>query len=74
MENQKNITTNELASALCVQGNTVRRGFCVNGHYMGIKPIKLPNNRLLWPKIGVDRLLRKSLERCCSCERETGSD
>jgi len=69
MQDQKYITTNEYASSLGVQGNTVRRGLCVHGHYMGLKPIKLPNNRLLWPKTGVDRLLQKTSERC-ACKDE----
>ncbi|MDT8380535.1 MAG: hypothetical protein RQ739_16765, partial [Desulfotignum sp.] len=33
-----------------VEPATTRRGLCVNGHYMGIKPLKLPNGRLLWPE------------------------
>lgn len=66
MENRKHITTNELSTSLGVQGNTVRRGYCVNGHYMGIKPIKLPNNRLLWPKAELNRLLSEN-SNCCPC-------
>jgi hypothetical protein len=42
------ITTNELGRALGVQPATIRRGLCVQGHYMSLKPVKLPNNRLLW--------------------------
>jgi hypothetical protein len=59
MSNQKYFTTNEVAKTLGVQGSTVRRGLCINGHYMGIVPVKLPNNRLLWPESGVNRLLPK---------------
>ncbi len=47
------INTDEFAKALGVQSQTIRRGFCVNGHYLGIKPKKMPNRRLLWP---VDKL------------------
>ena len=43
------LTTNQLARALGVQGATVRRGLCVDGHYMGLRPVKLPNKRLIWP-------------------------
>ena len=62
MSIQKHLTTNELARTLGVQGATVRRGFCVNGHYMGLRPVKLPNNRLLWPADGVQKILRPEQE------------
>jgi len=42
------ITTGEFAEALRVKPDTIRRGLCVNGHYMGERPNKLPNGRLLW--------------------------
>lgn len=51
------IPTSEIASSLGVKPATVIRSLCVNGHYMGLRPRKLPNNRLLWPKDGLDRLL-----------------
>lgn len=41
-------TTAELAARLKVRPSTIRRGLCVNGHYMDLKPIKLPNGRLIW--------------------------
>lgn len=48
--NDEKILTVEFAALLKVQPATVRRGLCLNGHYMGIIPTKLPNRRLLWPK------------------------
>ena len=59
LDSPKHLTTDEIARALGVQGNTVRRGLCIHGHYMGIVPVKLPNNRLLWPVAAVDQLLNK---------------
>ena len=44
------MTTKEFAGLLRVEPATVRRGLCVNCHYMGVRPIKLPNRRLLWPE------------------------
>lgn len=44
----KKITTNDLARLLNCQPNTIRRGLCLKGHYLGLAPIKLPNGRLLW--------------------------
>jgi len=43
------VSTERLAEALCIKSQTLRRGYCVNGHYLGLIPIKLGNRRLLWP-------------------------
>lgn len=45
----RNLTTEKLAELLGVKPDTIRRGFCVDGAYLGLVPIKLPNGRLLWP-------------------------
>jgi hypothetical protein len=50
-------STDELAKCLKVQPNTIRRGLCVTGNYLGLVPVKLPNGRLLWPKSKLDQLL-----------------
>lgn len=42
-ESLSNMTTEELARAFRVQSNTIRRSYCVNGHYQGLIPIKMPN-------------------------------
>lgn len=49
--------TEELATRFKVKSNTIRRQHCLTGHYMGIKPIKLPNRKLVWPREQVERLL-----------------
>jgi len=43
------LTTDTLARALGVKAGTIRRGLCVDGHYLGLTPTKLGNGRLLWP-------------------------
>ena len=43
------ITTRELADFFKVQSTSILRALCVNGHYMKLKPTKLPNGKLLWP-------------------------
>jgi len=53
----KRITTEEFASKVGVKPGTIRRGFCLNGHYLGLKPVKLPNRRLLWSAAKADKLL-----------------
>lgn len=52
-------TTKELAALLRVSPQTVIRGLCVNGNYLGLRPVKLPNQRLLWPSCDVKNLLKK---------------
>lgn len=50
------IPTNVFASRFGVKGDTVRRNLCINGHFLGAKPVKLPNGRLLWPDITPDQV------------------
>lgn len=51
------IPTKEFAKIVHVEGGTVRRAYCINGHYMGLKPVKLPNNRLLWSESDAMKLI-----------------
>jgi hypothetical protein len=50
-------STKEFARLICIEPATISRGLCVNGHYMGVRPLKLPNGRLLWPRQSVEKLL-----------------
>lgn len=56
-EQNEYLNSKEFASTLRVEPATIRRAYCVNGHYMGIKPLKLPNGRLLWLKAETRRVL-----------------
>jgi len=42
------LRTDELARILLRATQTIRKAYCLTGHYLGIRPIKL-GNRLLWP-------------------------
>jgi len=53
----KKFSTEQLAELLKVKAGTIRRGLCVNGHYMLMRPVKLPNGRLIWPAEPVEKLL-----------------
>ncbi len=53
------LTTAELASALGVQPPSIRTHVYRRGSYYGIRPLKGPNGRLLWPADSIDRLLGK---------------
>lgn len=50
-------TTEEAASQLRVEQQTLRAALCRNGHYLGMRPVKLPNGKLLWDAAEVQRLL-----------------
>jgi len=51
------ITTEEMAGLLRIVPQTARAGLCRNGHYLGLKPLKLSNGKLLWDAAEVERLL-----------------
>ena len=51
------ITTEELAELLHGKPNSIRTRLCKTGSFYGIKPVKLPSGRLLWPADQVQELL-----------------
>lgn len=50
------LTTEALAESLGIKPQSLRAALCRHQHYYGIRPIKLPNGRLLWPADAVERL------------------
>jgi len=55
------LSTSEFAAALRaagqrVQPQSIRRYLCEKNHYLGERPVKLPNGRLLWDAAAVERL------------------
>ena len=60
---EKWLPTESFVKPMDVKPSTARRSLCVNGHYLGIVPIKLPNGRLLWPKSKRDKLLAASVAK-----------
>ena len=42
-------TTEDFAATFAVKPASVRSRYCREGHYFGVRPVKLPNGRLLWP-------------------------
>ena len=51
-------TTKNAAPLLGVKPPTLRIAFCVKGHYLGIKPVKLPNRLLMWSLDDIERVLQ----------------
>lgn len=50
------LSTEEAAAKLRAASQTPRAALCRNGHWMGMRPVKLPNGRLLWDAAEVERL------------------
>lgn len=60
MEAEKtHASTKEAARMLCVQPQTMRRGCCLFGNYLGMIPVKLSNGRLLWSLEAIRNILEK---------------
>lgn len=53
------ITTEELASALSLRPQSIRKRYMETGSYHGVRPVKLPNRFLAWPMDAVERLMRE---------------
>lgn len=51
------LTTDEFAAQNLVESQTVRKQYSLSGSYFGVKPIRLPNRRLLWPDNTIEELL-----------------
>jgi len=50
------LTTEELAAALHVEPESIHKARSKNGHYCGVRPLKLPNRRLAWPLDAVKQI------------------
>ncbi len=53
----RTLSTEQAAAALHVKPQTLRAALCRDGHYMGLRPSKLPNRFLLWDASAIDALL-----------------
>lgn len=49
--------TKALANLVGVKAPTVHHSYCTKGHYMGLKPVKLPNRLLRWNLTEARRVL-----------------
>lgn len=50
-------TTEVFAERVGVQPQTIRKSYCLIGHYLGVRPVKLPNRRLIWPALQIEILI-----------------
>lgn len=51
------LSTEELAALGKVVPQSIRAALCRNGHWLGLRPVKLSNRRLLWDAIEAARVL-----------------
>lgn len=51
------LTSEQLAEQLNLKPQTLRAALCRDGAYFGVRPVKLPNRRLVWPHDSVSRLM-----------------
>lgn len=52
------LTTNQFATAIALEPQSIRKRLSQTGSYFGIRPSKLPNGKLRWPADAVELLLR----------------
>ncbi|CAH0444674.1 hypothetical protein [Ralstonia pseudosolanacearum] len=55
--NRDHVSTEELAAILAIEPQSIRKRYSLHGSYLGIRPTKLPNRRLLWLVADVRKLL-----------------
>ena len=55
---QEFYSTEKFGERLSVKPPSIRHALCTKGHYLGVRPRKLPNGRLLWPADAVEQLIR----------------
>lgn len=58
MHIEQTLSTTQLAAAFHVQPRTIFQNLSTKGHFLGLKPTKLPNSRLIWSAEDAAKLLR----------------
>ncbi|WP_321789805.1 DNA-binding protein [Paraburkholderia sp. J94] len=48
-KNRPLLSTEELATLLTLRPQSIRKRYCQTGSYFCLRPVKLPNGRLMWP-------------------------
>lgn len=55
-ENRDLLSTEEFAAVMAVDPQSIRKRYSSDGSYHGVRPVKLPNRRVLWPIEAVRQL------------------
>lgn len=53
-------STEQFAAQHLVLPQTVLKQFSATGSYLGIRPVRLPNRRLLWPADSIEQIVAKA--------------
>ncbi len=56
IQTRRPITTEELAALLSIRPQSIRKRYCQTGAYFSLRPVKMPNGRLMWPADALDKL------------------
>jgi len=51
------MSTEQLAAALQLKAQSIRKRLSETGTYFCLRPTKLPNGRLIWPSDSVNKLM-----------------
>lgn len=54
---QRLFSTDELAAEIKVRSQSIRKRYSQTGSYWGVRPVKLPSGRLLWPADSIEQLM-----------------
>jgi hypothetical protein len=54
--NRPLLTTEELAAQLTLRPQSIRKRYCQTGAYFCLRPVKMPNGRLMWPVDALEQL------------------
>ena len=55
------LSTEQFADRYLVAPQTVRKQLSQSGSYFGVRPLRLPNRKLLWPSDSLQSLVAKEL-------------
>lgn len=55
------LSTDEFAKRNLVLPQTVRKQHSATGSYFGVRPVPLPNRKLLWPDNSIQQLVAEKL-------------
>lgn len=55
--NRRPLTTEEFAAELGMSAQSIRKRYSQTGSYFDVRPVKLPNRRLLWPANALEQLI-----------------
>ena len=54
--NRPLLSTEELAATLTLRPQSIRKRYCQTGAYFCLRPLKMPNGRLMWPGDSLEQL------------------